>query len=346
MKKKRIEIVVLVLAITSLIAVGIVIFLQGFVLKTEFKKEEFTSSDPPNVESLNLTAPGDDAESKIDFAVNLYDIACENWKNLDNAAMHIKSENEMMGAMVIGYRYCVKNLEEYYYLEYSHIPEGGNPFMEQIIGLFSASSTKFALGKYTDSSMEQVYGRRTIKPVPKVKLDEETNQNVYFADWTECEEEIEEKFVFNKNQSGKYFQTEVVITKDTILTANIKRVEPKTHYEKDEEKIPMGYWEIVLELDPAEDKAAAIVLPRLREGAGNKAYYSKFVETMQIWDNGYFKYFKAEDTWGGGTMGAGTTLLFETYFKYDEYSCDPNNYQYMLETKEAALAAKKDGRVD
>lgn len=108
--------------------------------------------------------------------------------------------------------------------------------MEQIIGLFSASSTKFALGKYTDSSMEQVYGRRTIKPVPKVKLDEETNQNVYFADWTECEEEIEEKFVFNKNQSGKYFQTEVVITKDTILTANIKRVEPKTHYEKDEEK--------------------------------------------------------------------------------------------------------------
>ena len=48
--------------------------------------------------------------------------------------MQVKSENEMMGAMVLGYRYIVKNAEEYYYLEYSHIPPG-NPLMTMIIGL-------------------------------------------------------------------------------------------------------------------------------------------------------------------------------------------------------------------
>ena len=56
-EKKRIDIVILVVAITSLIAVGIVVFLQGFVLKPNHVRADFTSSDPPDVESLNLTAP-------------------------------------------------------------------------------------------------------------------------------------------------------------------------------------------------------------------------------------------------------------------------------------------------
>ena len=339
MKRKRIDIVILVVAITSLIAVGIVVFLQGFVLKANHVRADFTSSDPPDVESLNLTAPEEDSASKIDFAVELYDTACENWKNLDNAAMQVKSENEMMGAMVLGYRYIVKNAEEYYYLEYSHIPPGGNPLMTMIIGLVSAKSTKFAFGKYTDSTLAQVYGRRTIDPEPQVTLNEETNQNEYFANWENAEVEVEDKFVYNKNQDGQYMQTELVITKDTVLTAEVRRVEA-------EDGASMGYWELVLELDPAEDKATQIVLPRLRAGAGDAAYYSKLVETIQIWDNGYFKYFKAEDTWGGGTAGAGTTLLFETFFKYDEYACDVNNYQYMAELKEAALQAKADGTVN
>lgn len=347
MKKKRIEVVLFVIAIIAFISVITVVLLTGFVIKTKTKRIDFRSSNPPDVAVLNLETPADDAKSKIDFSVSLYDRACENWKQLDNAAMNVKSENEMMGVSVFGYRHIIKNLEEYYYTEYSHIPEGGNPLMTFIIGSLSAESTKFAYGMYTDHTMEQMYARRAIDPVPEILLDEEGNRNDYNVNWENAKDEVEEKVIYNKNQTEKYMQTELIISRDTVLSATVKKVEPKktSDYEEGEEQIPMAYWELVLELDPAEEKATKIVLPRLRNGAGDNAYYSKLIETIQIWDNGYFKYFKAEDTWGGGFAGAGTTLVFETFFKYGKEDCNVNNYQHMAELKDIAHAAKASGKV-
>ncbi|HPD02573.1 MAG TPA: hypothetical protein PK245_04345, partial [Clostridia bacterium] len=74
-------------------------------------------------------------------------------------------------------------------------------------------------------------------------------------------------------------------------------------------------------------------LVELREGAGDEAQYLSIVSTFEVWDNGYFKYFLSNDSWSGGVISG--DLDFETYFYYDDESCDIGNYQYMKD-----LAAK------
>lgn len=351
MKRKRINILVLVISLIAVISIIAASVISGYVFESQDKTIAFESGEPPEAASLGLEAPASDFESQRNFSTMLYDKACKNYQNLDSALMLIKSENKMFNVPVYGYRYVHKQGEEFRYLEVSHIPPQEGPaglLFDALLGSISAESTKFALSKYTDASMKEVYCERVIDPIPEVVLDQETNTNEYIVDWAKAKVEIEEKHIFNKNQEGDYLQTELVITNDTILKAKVKKVDPKpaSELEPGEKPLPMGYWELTLELDPAEDKATAIVLPRLRGGAGDKAYYVSLLETIQIWENGYFKYFRAEDTWAGGPANSGATLIFETFFRYDEFSLDINNYQFLPELKDIALKAKADGKVE
>ena len=52
-------------------------------------------------------------------------------------------------------------------------------------------------------------------------------------------------------------------------------------------------------------------------------------ETIEIWDNGYFKYFLSVDHWEGqGVVLMKSIIEYETVFLYDEASLNFSNYQY------------------
>lgn len=344
MNKKSINSLVIAVSLILVIAIFTSVFLVSQFGKKAYKTVEFEPGAPPSAASLNLTSPKETGPEAIAFAVDLYKKACENWKNLDKACTKVKSVNEMMGTPVIGNRYLVKNGEEVYFTEYSHIKkqEGVASIGALLLEIVDKKSTAFAFGKYCDNTMSDFYARRVTDPTPKVEYDEETNSNVYTVDWENYSEERVEKEPFTKNSPGKYKQTAFIIEIDTVLSATVKKVEPKPKSElaEGEKPLEMAYWEIVFELDPAEDKSASEVIKQLRKGAGDGAYYKKLIDTIHIWENGYFRYFRADDTWAGGPLGMGAELEFETFFFYDEESTNIENYPYMKELKELAYKAK------
>ena len=95
---------------------------------------------------------------------------------------------------------------------------------------------------------------------------------------------------FHSTHKSLYTATDAIITVDTIKAATI------TH--NDEE----GYYTLHLELDP--DPASVYMLANLR--ASNtmmaNAWYESINETIEIWDNGFFKRFLSEDQCVGGLV--------------------------------------------
>jgi hypothetical protein len=303
--------------------------LEFFMPAEENPTQQFSVGDKPPSLALSLSIPEeeDDMEDKIEFAVMLYDQANALYKNTEDVALMVASSTSMFGGLVKvpGYRYIVKNSDEYYYLEYSFIP----PSNDAISGLFSGlagaiakESTQFALRKYYDSSMDSIRVQRVINPTPSMVFDEETGKNIYTVDWTEVVDEEEDIPIFYSGQSVPYVQTEQIINEDTVTSAEVS-------YNAEE-----GYYTLVLELDTT--LATTLTQARLRENSDNdQAFYTRLIQTIEIWDNGYFRYFRAQDDWEGpGAITMTSEIDFRTYFYYDEFWTNPENYQHMAELKE------------
>lgn len=291
--------------------------------------QQFSVGEKPTLaEALNLTLPDeDDMEAKIDFAVTLYTAANDLYKNTEDVALMVTSSTSMFGGnvKVPGYRYIVKNSDEYYYLEYSFIPPADNAlsgFISGLAGAIAKESTQFALRKYYDSSMDDIRVQRVINPTPAMVFDEETGKNIYTVDWTEVVDEEEDLPIYYSGQTEPYVQTEQIINEDTVTSAEVS-------YNEEE-----GYYSLVLELDTT--LATTLTQARLRANSGNdQAFYTRLTQTIEIWDNGYFRYFRAQDDWEGpGTIKMTSEIDFKTYFYYDEYWTNPENYQHMAELKE------------
>ena len=329
--KKALRIIGWILfAVYVLATLGVI----GYGVTTQFiLKKEAAAPIPgepgkrPDYDKLDFTMPTTEAEKK-QFAYDLYTLANKNFKEAEKAAYAINCTTEMMASKVTGYQYMVKNADEYFYTEYSFVEDGGlGPFMSVI----SPDSTAYAARSYTNKSLEFIYKKLVHSPTMTV---DENNKITFHTDWetdSDMKNTEEEKKIYYKDQAEAYEYTEQRILPETILTAEVE-------YNAEE-----GYYTLTLELDVTNEKTTEITRPNLRESSGSSdADYYKMIETIEIWDNGYFKYFRSQDSWKGklfgGVMTLDSKLDYITNFYYDDTNCNPANYQDMLEWKEEVLS--------
>ena len=327
---RRVEILIGVIALVLLATIILYVAVNAFMEKEVAPMEQFTIGDRPDAEKLNWDMPDPNNQEAVKlFAEQLYLKANELYKNTENVAMMVRSSTAMMGGKVNvpGYRYIVKNGDQYNYIEYSFILSTGDPTEDLLSGIAGAvepKNTKFALRKYKDASLDKVLVERVVDPVPEFKFSEETGGNEYKVDWTNVmQEEEEHKIIYYAAQPELYEQTEQKISAETIISAEV------TYYEQE------GYYKLVLELDP--NLATDITRARLIASTGNSsAAYTRLTQTIEIWDNGYFRYFRAQDDWGTSTgfIKLSSEIDFNTYFYYDEYWTNTENYQYMATLKD------------
>lgn len=329
--KTAIEKAVAIIAAVLLVVLLFVFVIQMFNVTQEAKTyEAFARGEKPVelAEKLDLLIPEDATpEEMIDFAVTLYEIANENFKNAENASYMIKNVTTMqmmgMDVPIPGFRFFVKNSDKFYYSEYSFVEEFKNEgggisiqgLIQSIVGLFD---TRYAVRKYTDSTMDNMIVQRVADPIPTFSYDAEKGIYVFDADWNSeaLQESEEDKIIYCKDQEGIFEYTEQKITRESVTSADVQ-------YNAEE-----GYYTITVELDTV--LATTLTLPRLKESSGSDdAHYTKLVQVYEIWDNGYFRYFHAMDDWAGGPMGSASKIDFETTFYYDEYWTNVENFQYL-----------------
>lgn len=295
------------------------------------KKVNLTSFEHgvrPEGEALDLgeLPDPDDEEEVIEFVANLYKIACENYQKTENVAYMVKASTLMLDIInVPSYRFCVKNGEVQSYLEFSFIDETDNAgvaFISAIMGAAKPESTQYALATYTDSTMDYAVKRNVVLGKTAEYINYTANEDgtvTFDVDWSTPEVSESDKPVFCASQAEKYQNTDHTITVETIKSAKIT-------YNEEE-----GYYRCEMELDP-DLAPAERTLPKLKEGANDTAHYTKLTQIMEVWDNGYFKYFNAIDKWEAD-MGipVTSTIDFKTTYYYDEERTNVENYQYMVE---------------
>jgi len=122
-----------------------------------------------------------------------------------------------------------------------------------------------------------------------------------------------DKLYFHASQKQLYCVTEAIVNLNTIRAASL------THNDAE------GYYTIVFELDPSSTGAAKVLEKNLRINSGmNKAKYTSITETIEIWDNGFFKRFLSVDKWSSSVISS--TINFDTEYFYDAASCDLSKY--------------------
>lgn len=154
----------------------------------------------------------------------------------------------------------------------------------------------------------------------------EVGDSVINADWTGYADfgdtdgtlvQATDSMYFHASQAPHYCVTEATVTLDTIQSATL------THNDAG------GYYVIEFKLDP-EAATAAILLPNLRKNSGiGNAKYTSITETIEIWDNGFFKRFLSVDKWKGTkalVVSINSTIHFDTVYKYDAASCNLGAY--------------------
>ncbi len=286
---------------------------------------DFESNVRPEGEALDLTLPTNEEEA-IAFVAKLYGIACENYRQAQNAAYMVKSHTLMLGTVdVPGYRYCVKNGDKYHYLEYSFVDADSTnsavAVLSMIMGSVASDSTKFALARYTDDTMQGMTSRKVVvgKTASRVSRTVREDGSVVFdVDWATPTESTEEKPLYCASQDGEFCHTDHTVNADTIMSATVE-------YNAEDR-----YYVCTFELDP-ELAPLAKTLPSLKANSGNdKAHYTSLKQVMHVWDNGYLKYYRAIDKWEAGSIVT-STIDFHTTYYYDEQHTDIANYQYMSE---------------
>ncbi|GEM_PF-4162413 len=261
-----------------------------------------------------------DVESHKAIAYELYALACQNYNAALQASSFVKYRTETFGT-ADGFRHTIRNGGEYFQTEYCFVL--ATESVQAIMGLFAAESTMFAERRYMGVDMSEVMAEKVTEPRPTFSIDE-NKQIHYNAEWDLSR---------GKNSSYKLpppnfeFLTDQNILVETMSFANVS-------YNAEE-----GYYILRMELDVNNAKTTEKTLPTLKESLNDTAYYTSMIEEFHIWDNGYPKYFRSVDTFTGEisilTMNA--RLDYETFYHYDDISCDYKNYQFMEEFKDKLL---------
>ena len=278
--------------------------------------------------------PETDSDDAINLAYKMYLIANENMKNTDKWTTLVDCSTTMyIGSLfeipVVGRRYYLKNGTEYYYTEYQ-VPGGG---AGGLAGMAAPENSDFAMRSYTDiSSMDFIYREKTLSPE---FIDGGDSSNLVSCDWSELVDE--NKFskesslpIFHSSQKSDYTQTDQTINLNTIKNAKIEYIEENTG----------NFYRLTLVLDTSVPETTEKTLPNLRQSSGYKnAAYDSMVETVEIWENGYYKYFRSVDEWSAGSISS--VIDYRSYFYYDDNSTNPDNYQNFNDIKQIALSYKE-----
>lgn len=263
-------------------------------------------------------------EEIIHICCALYNTANANYKNIGACAYEVNSFTTVitagLEAPVSGYRYCLKNGEEYFYTEYSIPPE--DSVIGAIMGAFVANSSNFALRRYGTVEMTQMVEQKALKP----KHTAVDGKHFFEADWSKAVTNSNVDLpVFCASQDGEFSYTDIVISPATVKTATL-------NYDA-----ALEIYTMKLNLDCGNPETTKNTLSNVRASSGcSDASYTSITEEIKIWDNGYFKYFLSVDGWKGtGNMGKMvSTINFETNFFYDSAHLDLANYQYGTEFKQ------------
>lgn len=308
----------LIAALSAIVVLAVVFagFLAPMLGGTETTVEAFKPGEKPEGEKLDLVMPdASDTKAVIKFAADLYAIASEKYCTAESVAYQTSYTNSMMGVPVSGYRFNVRNQDKTHYTEYAYISGDTNDptikLLAGIMGAIAGDSTRFAEARYTDSSMDYTQSFKYVAP------DQETQPTPSFDETGFPSFDI----AWNDGVKGEmakhdygYRLTDHDLTEETILEASVT-------YNEEE-----GYYTLKLKLD-LEKAPEKITLPNLKASSGmDNAAYTKLDQTIEIWDNGYPRYFLAEDTWKGMIE---SELVFSTTYYFDEYWTDIANYQYM-----------------
>lgn len=315
---KRIKKFIAAFSAMLVIAVVLAAFLAPMMAKSTVTLEAFKPGEKPEGEKLDLVMPdANDTEAVIKFAADLYAIASEKYCTAENVAYQTSYTNTMLNVPVAGYRFNLRNQDRTHYTEYAYINgDPNNPTIKVLMafmGAFAGDSTRFAEARYTDDSMDYIQSTKYVAPdqdhQPTPVIDE-VGYPSFDIPWGEATTSTMEKHDYG------YRLTDHDVTAETISEATVT-------YNEEE-----GYYTLKLKLDLVK-ATENITLPNLRKNANDPdAYYSKLDQTIEIWDNGYPRFFLAEDTWQGIVA---SDLVFSTTYYFDEYWTNIDNYQYMSE---------------
>ncbi|MCR4874906.1 MAG: hypothetical protein K5923_04120 [Clostridia bacterium] len=295
--------------------------------QTDFNPALMDSSVRPDGDKLtNIIVPdASDEDAVIECALELYCLANYNLQHDNKVAYAVNTNTEVLKVPTGGVRYTIKNGNEFFNADYFYVPTTGGVM---------ASIAKTASPEYTNYGYRMYYNNLTkVGREQKAKdLSYEVLEDgsiLFGVNWCDLyyDNEITEtpaEFA-SSNKDYKYYN--YVWNKQTVLSATVQYFEDK------------GYYELVIEIDATKEDAVKDGLKALRDGAGDEeAYYTKIVETVQIWDNGRYKEFNTMDSWASphihGMKRVGTTYAtndYRTTFYYDDYSLNISNYQYAQE---------------
>lgn len=328
--------------VTLIVLVAIITLFVSVLSMFSFEAPDRESPDAPSYfdptmgegdPRLDLEMPDENASDaeKIEFVVELYNIACENYKQAEKAAFQvIYTTNMDIGGLfelpVPGNRYCLKDGDKRYYLDFA-IPNGDDPSLGSLLNIFAAESSWYGEAQYTDSTMDYIVSRKIYSDCGGEGIGagpEYLEDGTISADWGPAVEKQLPKTVYAAYQEGEFHHTDHNVSVDTIIPGSVT-------IEYNEE---FGYYTCDFELDP--DKVPQSLLDSLRNNSGQPtAHYTKLEQSMTIWDSGYFRTYHAYDNWetdGGGMsslLDFATTYYFNTEEDADKF--DINNYQYMAE---------------
>ena len=261
------------------------------------------------INSIKIPKSDDKVGAKL-IGLALYQNACL----LDQLADYRRATSfcptETMGVQVDTFVYNIKNGSEYSFVQYQ-IPREQN-------WLLSAMGVKASgYRSYYNLSMDKLAEQK----VGNAEID---SQNLPYSEWGDAEITYSDEVpLFHKSQPHEATVTDMIITEETISSATIVF------------DAEAGLFKLELVLDVNNSKTVEKVLPNLVEGANESAHYTSIVETIELWDNGYFKYFKSTDSWEATVViPVSATLPYETKYSYVESDCQLTDYIEITELKE------------
>ncbi len=206
--------------------------------------------------------------------------------------------------------YTVKNGTEWIMNQYQ-IPRIESDLVKKILASFGAKAT--GMRSYYNLTMD----KKAMQTVDNASFDD--NQ-IPYSDWNGASTNYVDQIpIFNVAQEKEETMTDIVINENTIKSAKVSYNNEK------------GIFNAEIVLDAGNPETSSLTIDSLRAGAGDDAYYTSIVETIEFWDNGYYKYFLSTDCWATKTIQA--ILPYETTFSYAAADCVIADYDETVEFK-------------
>ena len=325
-KKQKLIIAISIILCVLIVAgagIGVYIWLNrpGEIDDTDFDVTKLDNSfKPAGTVMTGITIPTtEDSDEMKNLAIQLFNTANANLCKENAYAFVIRTQTTLLGMTTGGYRYFVKNGDEFFNGDYFYVPSGGT---NGIMKAAAAESTNSGYRSYWN--FKDKWGHE--QKAKELNYEIDNDGIVHFGvGWDDLYFDRDlEKVTDDCPQEGKdYRYCQYVWDLDTIKTC-------KVTYNAEGE-----YYEIKLTLDCSLDKTLGDSLQYLTGPANDpNARYTNITETVQIWNNGKYKQFYSYDEWSakyGGIMPVESANDYKTQFVYNEYGTTIRNYQYAEE---------------